>query len=272
MFMPVDRNDIRIACMGLSRPIFPLVRYTRPPIPVTAPNRDLTILASRLMAFAKIPGFFGDSLIRIMNDLLELTYYAETVKSDNNNNNNSNDDDNNSNSTLPTENDLADQVHEYFNNEILHVEHSLNADRYHTPTGLPKPDATIEGCTRLACLIFHNSAIWQFYPMIGAIFPKPVSALRSAVESTMLAGCYDGLCLDLLLWLLFIGACASSSPALARERAFFVAQLAGVVRAQGIGSWQDLRALLMGFFYVDRCYLVLLRRLWDEIRLVPVRV
>ena len=53
------------------------------------------------------------------------------------------------------------------------------------------------------------------------------------------------------------------------QRPFFVNELASAVRLQGIQSWQELRAVLFGYFYVDRCYLGPLRVLWDEIQTTP---
>lgn len=44
-------------------------------------------------------------------------------------------------------------------------------------------------------------------------------------------------------------------------------ELTMAVRNQGFHSWQDLRELLLGYFYVDRCYLTSLRELWDEIHI-----
>lgn len=249
---PLGRNDVRIAGMSLTKPIFPFVRYARPSAKsIIPPNKDLSILASRLMSFAKIPGFFGDAMQRTMYDLLELTWYAESVKGEN----------------LMYQ-EFNEELETYFSNEVLYIEYSLNADRY-AATGEAKGDATMEGCVRLTCLLFHNSAIWQFYPAMAIVFPKPIRILRMALEATIVAGCYS-LCRDLLIWILFIGACACGSH-LPGEREFFVSQLASAVRLQDIQSWQELRALLMGFFYVDRYYSVALRVLWDEIRMVPVQ-
>lgn len=248
----ISWNDVRVACMALTKPIFPFVRLARPASAnaVIPPTKELSILATRLISLTEIPGFFSEQLMRTIHDLAELVFYAESVRGEN-----------------TAYHEFNEQLDEYFNNEVLYVEYSLNADRY-TATGEAKGDNIVEGCVRLASLLFHNSCIWQFYPVMAAIFSRPVVALRVAVQSTMAAGCYN-LCKDLLIWILFLGAhaCGSSLPV---ERDFFITQLAAVMKAQRIHSWQDLRALLMGFFYVDRYYLVPLRGLWDEIRTVPV--
>lgn len=111
--------------------------------------------------------------------------------------------------------------------------------------------------------------------MMGPVFNKPIAALRMALESTIAAGDYHTPSPspdnqergkgkeDLLIWLLFIGTC--SSQILPNERSFFINGLAAAVRMEGIGTWQELRGLLMRFYYVDRKYLGVLRGVWDEI-------
>ncbi|KAL4891779.1 hypothetical protein BDV59DRAFT_181746 [Aspergillus ambiguus] len=239
----ISWTDIRVACMALTKPIFPFVRSARPAnFTILPPHNDFAHIASRLIALSKIPGIFGDAMSKITFDLLELTWYGEWIKG-----------------SVPYQ-EFDDETEGYFNTEVLYVEYALHTDRY-TETGEPKNDATIEGCVRLASLLFHNSVIWDFYPQIAPVFPKPIIALRKALEITIPAG-YFHFCEDLLIWLLFIGSCSSG---LLPDRSFFVAELASAVHRQGVDSWQALRALLMEFFYVDRVYLTPLRRLWNEI-------
>lgn len=242
------RTDIRVACMASTRPIFPFIRYARPThLSVRPPSAELANTAARLIALTEIPGIFGSSLSQTIYDLGELTWWAEWIKSD------------------PTYQDFDEETENYFNTEVLYIEYALHTDRY-TDTGAPKGDASIEGCVRLASLLFHNSAIWDFYPQIAPVFPKPITALQKALETTIPAGCFH-LCRDVLIWLLFMGACASRL--MVRERAFFVAQLTAAMEAHGLNSWQELRALLLGFFYVDRAYLGPLREVWDETQARP---
>ncbi|PWY79901.1 hypothetical protein BO83DRAFT_375844 [Aspergillus eucalypticola CBS 122712] len=242
----ISWTDIRVACMAGTKPIFPFIRYARPSqLALMPPNEDLLILATRLTQLIEIPGIFGDAMSKIIYDLAALTWYCEWIKS------------------TTQYQDFDDETEDYFNTEVLYVEYSLHEDRY-TATGEIKMEATIEGCVRLACLVFHNTVIWGFYPHIAPVFPKPVTALRFALESTMSAGYFE-LCRDVLIWILFIGACSSR---LLPERTFFVNELVSVLREDGsIHSWQDLRALLLGFFYADRSYLTPLRELWEEIEM-----
>ncbi|KAL2798946.1 hypothetical protein BJX66DRAFT_14921 [Aspergillus keveii] len=240
----ISWTDIRVACMSLTKPIFPFVRYARPKhFTITPPTKELEATASSLVSLIQIPGIFGDVMSKVVYDLADLLWYAEWIKGG------------------PEYQEFDEETECYYNTEVLYVEYALHSDRY-TPSGEVKGDDTIEGCVRLACLLFHNSAIWDFYPQIAPVFPKPIIALQVALESTIRTGCYH-LCRDLLIWLLFVGACSTRIPS---QRSFFVNELASVVRLQGVRSWQELRAILFRYFYVDRCYLGPLRQLWDELQ------
>lgn len=244
------RTDVRVACMALTKPIFSFVRYARPShLTITPPNKDLSIAASRLLSLTKIPGIFSDAMSRTIYDLLELVWYAEWVKS------------------CSKHKEVDEETEEYFNTEVLYVEYSLHTDRYNE-FGEPRGDATIEGCVRLACLLFHNTFIWDFYPQIAPVFPKPIIALRMALQASIPTGLFNQ-CQDLLIWLLFVGA---HSSGILNERLFFTRELAAAVRNHNIQSWQQLRATLIPFFYVDRCYLIPLREIWDELHMVPVEI
>lgn len=255
----ISWTDIRVACMAFTKPIFPFLRSPRPTtFSVIPPTDEISLLASRFISLIETsPGTFGPEMYSTIYDLRELTWYAEWIKG-----------------PQSQAHNFTDETEDYFNNEVLHVEYSLHRDRY-TPAGQAKGDASLEGCVRLACLLFHNTAIWDFYPMMGPVFNKPIAALRMALESTIAAGDYHNPSPspdnqergkgkeDLLIWLLFIGTC--SSQILPSERSFFINGLAAAVRMEGIGTWQELRGLLMRFYYVDRKYLGVLRGVWDEI-------
>ncbi|KAJ5750461.1 hypothetical protein N7533_007489 [Penicillium manginii] len=242
----ISWTDIRVACMAMTRPIFPFVRSIRPMgLTLAPPNDDIALLATRLLPLIKIPGIFSDLFAKIIYDLLELTWYAEWIKG------------------TTGYKDFNEETEDYFNFEVVYVEYALHSDRY-TPTGQAKGDNSIEGCVRLACLCFHNSAIWNFYPMIAPLLPKPITALRAALEATIPSGVF-ALCRDLLIWLLFVGAACSQVMPL--ERTFFVSELATACRLHGVTSWQEARSILLGFFYVDRVHLPMLRQIWQEVQL-----
>lgn len=239
------RTDIRVACMAHAKPIFPFIRGTRPEgLSLTPLNDDIVQLATRLVPLTKVPGIFNEKLIETIYDLVELSWYAEWIKGS------------------TGHKDISEETEDYFNNEVLHVEYALHADRY-TASGQVKGDNSIEGCTRLTCLLFHNSAIWNFYPALAPLLPKPIIALRLALAEAIPTGLF-GLCPDLLFWMLFIGAACSSY--LPTERTFFVSELAAASRLQGIITWQEARPILLGFFYVDRIHLPMLRQIWEEVQ------
>ncbi|KAJ6171926.1 hypothetical protein N7470_000993 [Penicillium chermesinum] len=242
----ISWTDIRVACMALTKPIFPFVRSIRPAgFELFPPNDDVALLATRLYPLMKIPGIFSDRFSQILKDLVELCWYAEWIKG------------------TTAYREFNDETEDYFNFEVLSVEYALHTDRY-TPTGQAKGDNSIEGCTRLACLCFHNSAIWSFYPMMAPLLPKPILALRTALEATIPNQLF-ALCHELLFWLLFIGAaCSQVMPA---ERSYFVSQLAAAARLHRISTWQEARVILLGFFYTDRVHLPMLRQIWSEVQL-----
>ena len=236
--------------MAHTKPIFPPVRNPRPSsIPIGSPTEYLAPLASRLFVLSQLTGALSPVMSETIFDLVQLTWYAECIKTSGHH-------------------VFDEQTEDYFNGEVLYVEYTLHNDRY-MQNGEVKGDASIEGCVRLACLLFHNTTIWEFYPANAGIFPKPLVALRMALETAIPSG-YFHLCPDVLIWILVMGACSCNSL-MAHERSYFVMELAHVIRAHGIHSWQELRVLLMDFFYLDRTHLVPLRGLWDEIRTMPIQ-
>lgn len=244
----ISWTDIRVACMAFTKPIFPFLRYSRPAhFTIVPTNEDLKNTASALISLGEIPSILGDGMSKAIYDLSELVWYAEWVKSGQNHQ------------------EIDDETERYFNTEVIYVEYVLHMDRY-LETGEPKGDANIEGCVRLACLLFHNGAIWEFYPQIAPVFPKPISALRQALATTIPAGFFQ-MFPEVLIWVLFIG---SWSSRLVPERTFFVTELAAAVGRQGIQSWHELRSLLLNFFYVDRVHQTALRGLWEEIQLIRI--
>ncbi|CAK41797.1 transcriptional regulator family: Fungal Specific TF [Aspergillus niger] len=241
----ISWTDIRVACMAYTKPIFPPVRNTRPQTyPILPPTAELALLASPLLQLSQLTGaLIGPQLSKIIFDLVQLTWYAEAIRA--------------------ADYQIYDeQTEDYFNGEVLYIEYMLLSDRY-TETGIVKEDASIEGCVRLVCLLFHNSSIWAFYPANAGIFPQPIIALRAALEETLATGAFTAHP-DLLIWILVMGAC-SCNTALAHERTFFVQTLARMVHLHAITSWKDLRTRLMPFFYLDRCYLASLQLLWNEL-------
>ncbi|KAJ5492786.1 hypothetical protein N7539_001532 [Penicillium diatomitis] len=240
----INWTDVRVACMAMTKPIFPFVHCARPQnLTLVPPNDDIAQCATRLLPLLNITGVFSETFSKTIYHFLELCWYAEWVKGGG------------------TTKEFDEETENYFNVEVLSIEYSLHADRY-TATGQIKGDNSIEGCTRLACLCFHTMYMWGFYPLLAPLMPKPILALRAALEATIPTGLF-ALCRDLLIWLLFIG--AASSQVMPQERAYFVEELAKAAKLYNVHTWQECRTILLGFFYVDRVLLVILRQVWHEV-------
>lgn len=211
----IEWTDIRAACKAMSKPIFPFIRYTMPAhIPREVRVSNAGKLASSLHSLNRtIPGIFSIDLLRTINNVTSATLYAEIHK------------------LQPKRAAIIfdEQIEEYFNNEVLYTEYCLLSHRF-TPDGTRLlGDDNPEGATRLAMLIFHNTALWPFYPSVAPIFPMPVILLQTALRSSIAAGHYDSAATrPLLVWLLFVGACAAKY--LPPCRAFFIDELALAVR------------------------------------------
>lgn len=67
------------------------------------------------------------------------------------------------------------------------------------------------------------------------------------------------------MWVLCLGAHISSGQ---KERPWFILQLAKGTQILRLQEWEDLRCLLMQFFYLDRVYQESLRMIWDEVQLL----
>ncbi|KAJ5808725.1 hypothetical protein N7474_009994 [Penicillium riverlandense] len=225
----ISWTDIRVACMAHAKPIFPFIRGTRPEgLSLTPLNDDIAQLATRLISLTKVPGIFNDKMIQIIYDLLELSWYAEWIKGN------------------TGHKDISEETEDYFNNEVPGERRQLDRG-VHAPRLLALPQ------------LRHLELLSFSLPLL----PKPIIALRLALAEAIPAGVFD-LCPDLLLWMLFIGAACSSY--LPTERIFFVSELAAASRLQGINTWQEARPILLGFFYVDRVHLPMLRQIWEEVQ------
>ncbi|EED16352.1 hypothetical protein TSTA_014430 [Talaromyces stipitatus ATCC 10500] len=279
----VEWNDIRSACKTMSKPLFPFIRYAMPahtPPQVRVENAGK--LASTLRLLSRIPGVFGVEMCRTIDDLTSVTLYAEIFR---------------------LQPKLAsvlfdEDIEEYFNNEALYTEYCLVNDRWirasstANSTFTLRGDDTIEGAVRLASLLFHNTTIWPFYPAIAPLFPLPVIALETALRHGIAAGTYTYLP-DLLIWLLFIG--ASAAKYLPTSRIWFMDELCKAIdtynttiplttsispgrgggdggnnyneyeSTQFMSTVDDFRDVLMGFFFVDRCYGADVSEIWRSL-------
>lgn len=274
----------------MTKPLFPFIRYTMPshtPPEVSVENAGK--LASTLRLLARIPGVFGVEMCRTIDDLTSLTLYAEIFKLQPK-----------LAATLFDEeieeyfnNEVLYTEYCLVNDRWISTPNNINNNNPspNTPIITLRGDDTIEGAVRLASLLFHNTTIWPFYPAIAPLFPLPIFCLETALRNGIAAGTYTYLP-DLLIWLLFIG--ASAGKYLPTTRAWFMTELSKAVDAynstittttknndyyintninmtnneyesspsQLLSSVDDLRDVLSGYFYVDRCYGLDVAEIW----------
>jgi hypothetical protein len=246
LMIHLHRTDLRVSWLTLGKPIFPCICYARPfHMPFLGSDEKFP-MASRLLTLMEMSAFLGPEMVESIYDLLELSQYTERVKS-----------------KLGYSQGYTEDVECYFNFEVLHVEYSFLNDRF-TPSGQLKGDDTVEGCVRLACLLYHNTTIWGFFPHMASVFHSSILAFEAALQDTISTGQYI-LCPDLLVWLLTIAACAAQYVP---ERSRFVCELAVAISTLGLRDFEEYHSLLTGYFYVDRCYLAPCRGLWDEVQLL----
>ncbi|CRG90013.1 hypothetical protein PISL3812_07054 [Talaromyces islandicus] len=259
----IEWTDIRAACKSMSKPIFPFIRYTLPEhTPAVVLPENAGLLASNLRALGQVPGVFGIDIRRAIDDLTSVTLYCEIYKRQQRHH------------THPPEPLLLDaELEEYFNNEVLYIEHSLCNDRF-TDGNMPRSDDhTIQGIVRLAMLLFHNTVLWGFYPLVAPIFLQPILTLEAALRAGTAADNFQH-APEIVAWTSFIGYCASRIVPASRE--FFLHTLVAAIHSarksssstsaqRRIESFDAFHVLLQGYFYVDRCYLAEAQDVWQHI-------
>lgn len=120
---------------------------------------------------------------------------------------------------------------------------------------------TIQETCRVALLIFSTSSIMLLPPASGCCR----SLVRQLMEALDQPGCdlqtlWAGLN-DVLIWILFLGAHISIGQP---EQGFFVAEIARCAHVLGLRELEEMRLLLVRFFYLDRVYQASTRMIWDE--------
>ena len=148
----------------------------------------------------------------------------------------------------------------YYDNENLHVEHQLLS----IPFDQDQQESPVQECSRLTCLLFINTALWQGFPPQSAIIRRLITAIKTALERLSM----HSLRLQhtpLLTWALFLGAYSSAGQT---ERPWFVSHLANCIITLGLRQWVDVRAVLVKLFYLDDPYENEFRLVWGEVERV----
>lgn len=190
-------------------------------------------------------------MMQVFHDLAEMTRYAELVRR-----------------RLAT--GVEDDDEDFFDTQNLFIEYRLLSYRFDPVTEEFLGDNTIEGCCRLASLLYVNTVLWIAYTSAAAVLRSPVGALKIALETLpeSIKQTFWAPYSDLLAWVLFLGAHCSKDQV---ERPFFIMELAKVVVFNGWRDLEETRQRLMGFFYVDRMYGASLAEVWNEVQTVISR-
>ncbi|ETI20302.1 hypothetical protein G647_08336 [Cladophialophora carrionii CBS 160.54] len=125
------------------------------------------------------------------------------------------------------------------------------------------PASDKEEACRLALLIFWFSN-YQVTAPDSALNRTLTAQLKTALQSSDLKGLW-GPHFDLLTWVLMLGAFISAGQ---RERPWFVLNLAKVSKVLRLRGWDELREMLLKFYYLDRIYAKGMRDIWDEASLL----
>jgi hypothetical protein len=114
--------------------------------------------------------------------------------------------------------------------------------------------------------IIEQSICFGAIIYIKTLLPKPpvrginYTVVLSNMKSTLLRveTCSTT---ALSVWLLFIGGSTSANA----SRAWFIARLLSVTGQRGISTWEDVKKLLLKFWWVESLHEVPCRSLWEEV-------
>ena len=185
--------------------------------------------------------FFTRDMLQILRDMRESTLFKEHV----------------------VENELGPG---YIGSDIMAIKrmHILHRLLTHSATSTDQAvRKDVEEVIRLSLLIFWNANL-MLHQAASAIFRSLTAQLKHALERTDLRFYWTPIS-DALIWVLFLGAHISLGQ---RQRPWFVMQIARGAQILKIREWEDVRALLQRFFYLDRVYLTSYQNIWEEVLLL----
>lgn len=234
----ITRAAVKLANLSRSKPVVPFTITFDFPLPLPNISHMLPALGTQIIS--KWPDIASNQdLLPIFYDIAIMTRYTEAMYD----------------WIYPYSED--DSYFEFIEFRNLFIEHSLlsyeSADQIHE-------------CVRLASVLFVSTALSRAYPNESAIIHNNVDALKSCLEVQELDG--EELVStwigneDILFWVLFIGTHCSYGQA---EEQFFVAALKEVASINSLDSFEDTKALLSSFFFVDRVHLETLNIISSQI-------
>jgi hypothetical protein len=127
------------------------------------------------------------------------------------------------------------------------------------PFQFPRATSPQQEPCRLALLVFWHANHAIHLPDSG-IFRSLTTQLKSALEKSDPQSLWQPH-FGLFIWVTFLGAYISVGQ---REHSWFMMYLARAARQRGLRTSEDLKAVLLPFFYIDRIYRKGLADIWDE--------
>lgn len=125
------------------------------------------------------------------------------------------------------------------------------------------PASDKEESCRLAMLIFWFSN-FQITAPDSALNRTLTTQLKTALQASDLKSLW-GPYYKLLTWVLMLGAFISAGQ---RERPWFVMSLAKVSKVLKLQEWEEVRQVLLKFFYLDRIHAKGMQDVWEEAALL----
>lgn len=126
------RIDVKFALVGATEPVYPAVLKESGNYPDLGTQSDLSIIGNRCLSLEGAPGAFQNELKSIIRHLSDITRYIESHRlgliEDNN-------------------------KYEFEAEQRTHIEHRL--------LSIHVGKNSIEGCCRLAMLLFVNTVLWD---------------------------------------------------------------------------------------------------------------
>jgi hypothetical protein len=117
---------------------------------------------------------------------------------------------------------------------------------------------------RLALLTFSYANYITQQPD-SALFRSLTMQLKTALEESVDLRFFWHPYSEVLMWVLYLGAYISKGQ---RERPWFIVHLSRGARLLKIKDWNEMRTILMQYFYIDRIYLRRYLEVWEEMRML----
>jgi hypothetical protein len=203
----------------------------------------LGLMANGLLQ-APLASFFDFQMLSIIKDMREATVFHEAYK-----------DTKNASPII--------QENEYFQMKCVWAIYRLLT--FSSQAGPKNIVTSIQEPCRVALLIF-TCTNKNLYPPTSTL----AKALTAQLKHSLYTAGMEILTLwvaaqDALIWILCLGAHISKGL---EQRHWFVSWLAQTMSLREIYGWDNLKILLLKFFYLDSAYLRSLTEVWDEAHLV----